>query len=167
MNSPAEQRTTRPAVTDSPEPSVAEHIRRYVATGGRSGHLEAGVTNLLLTTVGRTSGQLRRTALFYGSDEDRYVLIGSHFYGGPKHPDWYRNLVAHPEVGVQVRDERFVARARIAEGEERERLWKLMTAKWPAYDTYQARSTRTIPVVVLERLAEPGDLLHTLHPDVP
>ncbi|KAB2344679.1 nitroreductase family deazaflavin-dependent oxidoreductase [Actinomadura rudentiformis] len=139
-------------VIDSPEPSVAEHVRRYLATDGEDGFMEGGVTNLLLTTVGRKSGQLRRTGLFFGQDEDRFVLIGSSFSGGPKHPSWYLNLVAHPEAQVQIKGERFLVRARTAEGEERARLWRLMTSWWPAYDTYQARSTREIPVVVLERI---------------
>ncbi|GAA2618124.1 nitroreductase family deazaflavin-dependent oxidoreductase [Actinomadura fulvescens] len=138
-------------VIDSPEPSVAEHVQRYLATDGESGYMEGGVTNLLLTTVGRKSGRLRRTGLFFGQDGDRYVLIGSSFSGGPTHPSWYLNLLAEPEAQVQIKGEKFLVRARTAEGEERARLWRLMTSWWPEYDTYQARSTREIPVVVLER----------------
>lgn len=139
-------------VIDSPERSVAEHVRRYLSTDGEDGYMEGGVTNLLLTTVGRKSGQLRRTGLFFGQEGDRFVLIGSSFSGGPKHPSWYLNLAAHPEAQVQIKGEKFLVRARTAEGEERARLWRLMTSRWPAYDTYQARSTRQIPVVVLERI---------------
>ncbi|MFI6522761.1 nitroreductase family deazaflavin-dependent oxidoreductase [Spirillospora sp. NPDC050679] len=140
-------------VIDSPEPSVAEHIARYLRTDGADGHMEAGVTNLLLTTVGRRSGTLRRTGLFYGEDDGRYVLIGSSFSGGPRHPSWYLNLLDHPEAQVQIKGERFLVRARTAEGAERARLWRLMADRWPAYDRYQARSSREIPVVVLERTA--------------
>jgi F420H(2)-dependent quinone reductase len=139
------------AVVDSPEPSVAEHVRRYLGTDGASGYLEGGMPNLLLTTVGRRTGALRRTALFFDEDEGGYVLIASHFAGGPRHPSWYLNLVANPDVQVQVRAERFAARARTATGEERERLWQQMVAKFPPYRTYQVRSSREIPVVVLER----------------
>ncbi|MFD0852690.1 nitroreductase family deazaflavin-dependent oxidoreductase [Actinomadura adrarensis] len=139
-------------VIDSPEPSVREHVRRYLATGGASGYMEGGMTNLLLTTVGRESGRLRRTGLFFGRDGDRYVLVGSHWTGTEPDPGWYRNLVEHPEVHVQVKADRFLARARVAEGVERERLWKLMTDRVPAYLAYQARATREIPIVVLERV---------------
>jgi deazaflavin-dependent oxidoreductase (nitroreductase family) len=140
-------------VTDSPEPSVAAHIRRYLATDGSDGYLEGGMPNLLLTTVGRRTGRRRRTALFFGDDgPDRLVVIGSGFAGGPRRPSWYLNLVTEPVVEVQVRGERFAARARTAVGAERERLWRAMTARVPAYRAYQARSPREVPVVVLERM---------------
>ncbi|MEU1282367.1 nitroreductase family deazaflavin-dependent oxidoreductase [Streptomyces sp. NPDC005805] len=142
-------------VVDSPNPAVAEHVQRYLRTGGASGYHEGGMTNLLLTTVGRKTGALRRTGLFFGYDGDRYVLIASDMQGGPAHPSWYLNLDAHPEVHVQVKADTFLATARTAVGEERERLWKLMTAHVPAYNHYQANSTRfgrQIPVVVLERI---------------
>jgi proline iminopeptidase len=71
--------------------------------------------------------------------------------GAPHHPAWYLNLASDPEVEVQVKDDVFTARARTAEGEERERLWKLMAGIWPAYDEYQRKTDRVIPVVVLER----------------
>lgn len=138
-------------VIDSPAPSVAEHVRRYLATDGQSGYMEGGMTNLLLTTVGRRSGKRHRTGLFYGDDHGTYILVASHFNGGPRHPNWYLNLVTHPEVQVQVQAETFTAVARTAEGDERTRLWQLMTSRVPAYDIYQARSSREIPVIVLER----------------
>jgi deazaflavin-dependent oxidoreductase (nitroreductase family) len=72
--------------------------------------------------------------------------------GAPKHPGWYRNLSQDPEVGVQILGERFSARARTAEGEERERLWRMMNEIWPHYDEYAERTDRLIPVVVLERV---------------
>ncbi|MFD3700868.1 nitroreductase family deazaflavin-dependent oxidoreductase [Streptomyces sp. NPDC058646] len=139
-------------VIDSPNPAVAEHVRRYLRTDGASGYTEGGMTNLLLTTVGRKSGKLRRTGLFFGFDGDRFVLIASDMNGGPTHPSWYLNLDAHPEVHVQVKGEKFTATARTAVGEEREKLWAMMTSHVPAYDHYQARSTRQIPVVVLEKI---------------
>ena len=72
--------------------------------------------------------------------------------GAPEHPQWYRNLLAEPEVGLQVLADRFKARARPASEDEKPALWKLMAKIWPAYDEYQARSTREIPVVILERI---------------
>ncbi len=139
-------------VVDSPIGGVAEHIRRYVRTDGASGHMEAGVTNLLLTTRGRKSGKLRRTAVFYGEDDGRFILLASHMSGGPKHPDWYLNLASNPEVRVQVGPEKFRALARTATPEEKPRLWRIMTTLWPGYDNYQASTTRNIPIVILERI---------------
>lgn len=141
--------------TESPDPSVAEHVRRYLDTDGASGHLEAGVTNLLLTHRGRKTGRLHRTALFYGQDGGSYVLVASGSVVTATHPQWYLNLVEHPEVEIQVLDRRFVVRARTAEGAERTRLWGLMVRLAPVYRAYEARSPRVIPVVVLEPV-EPG-----------
>jgi F420H(2)-dependent quinone reductase len=138
-------------VTDSPYADVLEHVQRYLATDGRSGHYEAGVPNLLLTTRGRRSGRLRRTAVFYTLDDGRYVLIASHAAGGPRHPAWYLNLVAEPRVTVQAGAEVFTARARTAVGAEKQRLWRRMNELFPGYQTYQDRTDRDFPVVVLER----------------
>jgi deazaflavin-dependent oxidoreductase (nitroreductase family) len=129
----------------------AEHVRRYRETDGEVGHMWRGVPTLILTTTGRRSGQPRPTPLIYGRDGDRYLVVASNG-GAASHPFWYRNLVEHPEVDVQVRAERFRARAHTAEGEERERLWKRMAGIWPAYDGYQRRTRRRIPLVVLEPL---------------
>lgn len=127
-----------------------EHVRRYRETDGEVGYLWNGAPALILTTTGRTSGQPRDSALIFGADGDDCVIVAS-MGGAPTHPQWYRNLVANPEVQVQVKGERFTARARTAEGDERERLWQLMTGIWPNYDQYQERTDRVIPVVVLER----------------
>jgi deazaflavin-dependent oxidoreductase (nitroreductase family) len=128
-----------------------EHVRRYLETGGAVGHEWNGVHTLVLTTTGRKSGEKRRSAMIYGQDGGDYVVIASQG-GMPTHPNWYLNLVADPEVEVQVAGERFRARARTAEGDERERLWSLMTGIWPNFDVYQTRTDRRIPVVVLERI---------------
>jgi deazaflavin-dependent oxidoreductase (nitroreductase family) len=136
-------------VTDSPEGWVAEHTKQYLETGGKEGHeWRPGVPTLLLTTTGRTSGIKRRTALIYGRDTDRYVVVASKG-GDPEHPQWYRNLLADPHVEVQVMDDVFPAVAETVEGEERTRLWALMRRTWPAYDSYQEKTDREIPVVVL------------------
>src|SRR5712692_8075792 len=124
----------------------AEHARRYIETNGEDGHLWNGVPTLLLWTTGRRSGETRLSPLIYGQDGDHYLVVGSRG-GAPKHPDWYRNLVAQPEVQVQVKGDRFKARARTATLEEKPALWKRMTGIWPAYDEYQGRTQREIPVV--------------------
>jgi deazaflavin-dependent oxidoreductase (nitroreductase family) len=148
--------TTWDNALDSTDPSVTRHVRRYLATDGADGYLEGGVPNLVLTTVGRRTGRFFRTGLFFGEDDGRYVLVASGGAITHTHPHWYRNAMAHPEVRVQIRGERFPARARTAEGAERERLWELMTALAPVYRTHYApRSRRIIPVVVLERSPGP------------
>jgi len=129
-----------------------EHVRRYRETGGEVGHdWKNGAPTLLLTTTGRTTGEARTTPLIYGRDGDLVVIVASKG-GAPDDPGWYRNLRAHADAELQIRDEVFRARARDAEGEERERLWRLMAELWPAYDAYQAKTERQIPVVVLERV---------------
>ena len=129
-----------------------EHVRRYRETGGEVGHIwKEGSTVLLLTTTGRRSGAETTAPLIYARDGDRYVIVASKG-GAPDHPGWYRNLVKTPEVEVQVLDDVFRARARTAEGEERERLWATVNEVWPHYAEYQTRTERIIPVVVLERV---------------
>ena len=138
-------------VSDSPSGWVARHIKRYVDSDGAKGHeWRPGVYTLLLTTRGRRSGKLRRTALIYGRDGDRYLVVAS-IGGAAHHPAWYLNLTDHPEVEVQVGAERFTATARTASAAEKPRLWSLMTSIWPAYEGYQRKTRRDIPVVILER----------------
>jgi len=137
-------------VVDSPTEWVADHIKRYVETDGEEGHEWRGTTCLLLTTTGRKSGKRYRTALIYGKDGDKYMIVGSRG-GAPTHPQWYLNLLDNPEVDLQVKADKFKARARVATGDERARLWKIMAAIFPNYDEYQAKTTREIPLVVLER----------------
>lgn len=137
-------------VHDSPIGWVAGHIKRYVDSDGARGHeWQRGVYTLLLTTRGRRSGKLRRTPLIYGRDGDAYVVVASSG-GGPEHPGWYHNLVAQPQVDVQVAADTFTANARAAASDERARLWGMMASIWPDYDRYQRRTEREIPVVVLE-----------------
>jgi deazaflavin-dependent oxidoreductase (nitroreductase family) len=136
-------------VNDSPVGWVADHIRSYVDSGGQEGHeWRPGVPTLLLTTTGRKSGTRRRTALIYGRDGEDYVVVASKG-GAPKNPAWYLNLDANPDVDVQVFDDNFHAKAHTAGGKERERLWAVMTQIWPAYEDYQTKTARQIPVVVL------------------
>ena len=127
------------------------HVAKYLETDGETGYLWRGAEILILTTSGRNTGEQHSTPLIFGRDGDNVVIVASKG-GAPEHPGWYRNLVKHPEVGVQIKDDRFRARARTAEGEERERLWPVMTAHWAPYDEYQTKTERVIPVVVLERV---------------
>jgi deazaflavin-dependent oxidoreductase (nitroreductase family) len=136
-------------VVDSPTEWVAQHIKEYVESNGARGHHWQGQQTLLLTTRGRRSGLLRRTALIYGQDGDRYVVVASKG-GAAEHPLWYRNLAADPAVTVQIGAETFAATARTATAEEKPALWRMMADRFPPYDEYQRKTDRDIPVVVLE-----------------
>ena len=127
---------------------IAEHLAKYQASNGADGHIWNGVPTLLLTTTGRKSGDARTLPLIYGTDGARYVIVASRG-GAPDHPGWYKNLLAHPDVKIQVRDAVLPVTARTANAAEKKRLWPVMTAQWPDYDKYQAGTKRDIPVVVL------------------
>jgi deazaflavin-dependent oxidoreductase (nitroreductase family) len=128
-----------------------EHVRRYRETGGAVGHIwRRGAKTLLLTTRGRKTGEPRTAPLIYESSPTGYVIVASNG-GAQKHPGWYRNLLRDPHVEVQVEDDVFPAEARTATGEERAGLWRLAAQQWPPYDEYETRTSREIPVVVLER----------------
>lgn len=127
-----------------------EHVDRYRATDGAEGHDWNGTQTLLLTTTGRRSGEERTTPLIYGRDGDDFLIVASKG-GSDEPPAWYLNLTAKPEVEVQVKGDRFRARARTANAEEKARMWKTMVAEWPSYDDYQESTEREIPIVVLER----------------
>jgi deazaflavin-dependent oxidoreductase (nitroreductase family) len=132
-------------------PFGQDHVRRYRETDGEDGYFwKEGSTILLLTTTGRSSGRQYTTPLIYDIDGENAVIVASQG-GSPDHPDWYKNLAENPEVEVQIKGDTFRARARTAEGDERERLWRQMNVMWPHYEEYQQRTERTIPVVVLER----------------
>jgi deazaflavin-dependent oxidoreductase (nitroreductase family) len=130
-----------------------EHVNRYVATDGEEGHdWRNGTSILILTTKGRRSGVERSTPLIYGKHGDDYLIVASKG-GADDPPAWYLNLGDDPEVEVQVKADRFKARARTASPDEKPELWQTMTSAWPDYDDYQKRTEREIPVVVLERAA--------------
>jgi len=125
------------------------HQFLYEKTDGRIGASIGGRPMLLLRTVGRKTGASRTSALLYLSDGDDRIVIASKA-GAPNHPGWYHNLVAQPDVEIQVGRERIPVRARTAEGDERTRLWaKVDELNKGQYAAYQARTERTIPVVVL------------------
>lgn len=129
------------------------HVARYIATDGAEGYDDNTyhAPTLLLTTTGRVSGTPYTAPLYFAEDNGRYLVIASKG-GSDRDPQWYRNLVAHPEVGVQIRAERFRAKARTATPEEKARLWPLLAGPMPFYDTYQAQAERDIPLVILERI---------------
>jgi deazaflavin-dependent oxidoreductase (nitroreductase family) len=137
---------------DASELYGPEHIRQYRETDGEYGHdWRKGSSVLLLTTIGRRSGEERTAPLIYGTEGDSYLVVASKG-GAPEPPDWYVNLQAQPEVEVQVLADRFKARARTATAEERARMWPQMVSHWPDYEDYQAKTDREIPIVVLDRV---------------
>jgi deazaflavin-dependent oxidoreductase (nitroreductase family) len=111
---------------------------------------------LILHTTGAKTGKERVHPLVYQADGDRLVVFASKG-GAPQHPDWYRNVVANPdvtvEIGTDAGTETVPMRARVAEGDERERLWSRQKELVPGFADYEAKTTRQIPVVVLERTA--------------
>lgn len=138
---------------------MKDHAERYLSSGGTEGHLYKielpnspvrTVPSLMLTTTGRKSGEKFMFPLFYGRAGNSYFVVASKG-GAPEHPGWYRNILADPEVDVQVGTEKLHARARTASGEERARLWRDAVVFWPPYEDYQRKAAgREIPVVVLD-----------------
>ena len=114
-----------------------------------------GIDVLILTTRGARSGQLRENPVAYSRDHVHYVVIASRG-GSPRNPAWYHNLVANPEVTVEVRGDRFDARAKVVDGDEYERLYRQHASRMPAFNDYRRRTARKIPVIVLERIAPDG-----------
>src|SRR3982074_410678 len=122
-----------------------EHVRRYEETDGVEGHdWQEGVPTLVLTTAGRKTGQERKFALIYQEIDGNHVIVASKG-GADQHPGWDLNLVANPEVKVQVKADKYTAQARTAGSEERGALCPKMAAVWPAYDEYQKKTDREIP----------------------
>lgn len=133
-----------------------EHVQRYQETDGEVGHeWQDGVHTLLLTTTGRRTGTPRTTPLIYGEHDGSYVVVASKG-GADTHPDWYLNLVEHPEVEVQVGPRVFAASARTAVRDEKATIWPQMAEIWPDYDHYVTKTDRDIPVVLLEPHAAEG-----------
>ena len=146
----------RPAVdTVGSMPDVNEFNRNLIeefrANNGKvSGPFEKA-SLLLLTTTGAKSGRTRTNPVVYTRDGDRLVIIASKG-GAPTSPDWYHNLVANPSVTVELPDGKFEAKASVAQGEERDRLFRAQAAVMPAFDEYQQKTARQLPVVILERV---------------
>lgn len=140
---------------------MLDHVHAYLSSGGTEGHMykvtppghaEMVVPALLLTTTGRKSGERYIFPLFYGEVGKGFVVVASKG-GAPEHPGWYRNLLANPEVEVQVGTRKLKARARTVAGEERARLWQKALEFWPPYADYAKKTDREIPVVMLDPVA--------------
>jgi deazaflavin-dependent oxidoreductase (nitroreductase family) len=125
-----------------------EHVKVYRETDGETGYIWNGAPILLLTSTGRRSGEARTTPLIFGRDGDDYLIVAS-MGGMPRHPWWYENLSAHPNVEIQVKADQIPVTARTATPDEKPRLWQIMHEIWPNYDEYQSRTEREIPVVIL------------------
>ncbi len=125
-------------------------IEEFRATRGNSDWPFEGRPLLLLTTIGARSGERRTTPMMYMSDGDRLIVFASNV-GAPKNPAWYHNLVAHPEVTVEVGNETFDGLAVVTEGAERNRIWSKTIEQYPFFAEHQAKTTRQIPVIALER----------------
>ncbi|MFG2990415.1 nitroreductase family deazaflavin-dependent oxidoreductase [Streptomyces sp. NPDC048257] len=126
-----------------------DHVKAYVGSGGSEGQYWNGTQTLLLTTLGRVSGRPVRTPLIYGEADGNYLIVASNG-GDPAHPLWYRNLSEHPTVRIQVGPKIMQGSARTATPGERAAYWPVMAGHWPAYDEYQAKTDREIPIVVIE-----------------
>jgi deazaflavin-dependent oxidoreductase (nitroreductase family) len=138
---------------------MVDHANRYISSGGSEGHIytitpagyaEMHVPSLLLTTTGRKSGEKYIFPLFYGDTGNSYFVIASKG-GAPEHPGWYRNILADPDVEVQVGTKKMRAHARTATGAERQALWDKAVGFFPPYADYKVKAVgREIPVVVLD-----------------
>ena len=134
----------------SPWEWVSEQVRLYESTDGKEGGTLEGAPCVILTTKGRKSGKLRKSALMRIEHDGVYAVVAS-MGGAPKHPVWYLNLVANPDVTLQDGATVLDLRARTASSEEKRHWWPRLTAVWPAYSEYQSKTERDIPVVLLER----------------
>jgi deazaflavin-dependent oxidoreductase (nitroreductase family) len=138
---------------------IKNHLERYIATDGEDGYLwdaalgggKGMIPTLLLTTVGRKSGRELTLPLIFGTSGPDFVVVASKG-GAPAHPAWYLNLEANPTVKVQVKADKFTARAHTANAQERAALWPRMVEIYGPYADYQKKTDRQIPVVVLKRV---------------
>jgi len=135
----------------SPSNWAANQAEAYEASGGKTSNTQLGVPIVILTTVGRRSGSLRKTPLMRVEEDGSYAVIASNG-GAREHPAWYRNLVDEPRVMLQDGAEPVDMLARVATGEERETWWRRAAGVWPGYDAYQTKTDREIPVVLIEPL---------------
>ena len=138
---------------------IAEHLARYIATDGEEGYWwdasfgggKGMIPTLLLTTVGRKSGNALTMPLIFGQSGPDYIVVASKG-GAPVHPAWYLNLQSNPDVRVQIKADKFEARANTATGGERDELWRKMVNIYAPYEQYQKKTDRQIPIVVLKRI---------------
>jgi deazaflavin-dependent oxidoreductase (nitroreductase family) len=130
----------------------AKIIEEFRANAGKVGGQFEGAPLLLLHTTGAKSGKERVNPVMYRREGDDLVVFGSKG-GMPTHPDWYHNVVANPRATVEVGTETFDVEARVADGEERERIWNAHKQEWPPFADYEAKTDRQIPVVLLQRVS--------------
>lgn len=135
----------------SPWGPIAAQVELYESSGGSEGTELEGKPCIVLWTRGRHSGSIRKTPLMRVTDGSSYAVVAS-MGGAPQHPVWYLNLVADPHVSLQDGPELHDYRARVADGDEKERWWARANEVWPSYDDYQASTERVIPLVVLDRM---------------
>lgn len=133
-------------------PAARQQVEQYEASGGAEGHTHLGYPVVILTTTGRTSGNLRKTPVMRVEREGRYALVAS-MGGAPVHPSWYRNVTAAPLVELQDGAVRRDYRARELAGEERQTWWRRAVEAFPDYETYRQSTSRVIPVLLLEPVA--------------
>lgn len=135
----------------SPKPWVADQVALYESTGGKEGVTLQGKPVVVLTTIGRRSGKVRKAALMRVEHDGTYAVVAS-LGGAPQHPLWYHNLLANPEATVQDGPNVYDVRAREVHGDEKATWWARAVEAWPDYDNYQEKTSREIPVFVLERV---------------
>ena len=126
-------------------------IKEFHENGGKVGGQFAGATLLLLHTLGAKSNQPRTNPLVYFKDGDKYVIVASKG-GAPTNPDWYYNILAHPDVTLEVGTEQFKAHATVAERAERDRIFNDIARQSPGFAAYQKDNPRIIPIILLERV---------------
>lgn len=131
---------------------VRDQVEEYEGSGGTKGTTLKGVPVVVVTSMGATSGKLRKNPVMRVEHDGRYAAVASKG-GAPAHPDWYRNLVAHPLVEVQDETTKGDYLARLLQGEEREQWWQRAVEVWPDYAEYQTKTDREIPLFVLEPAA--------------
>jgi F420H(2)-dependent quinone reductase len=134
----------------SPSSRSRDQVEAYESSGGTQGTTLRGMPVIVLTSVGARSGKIRKTPLMRVEHDGRYAVVASKG-GAPRHPVWYYNLVAHPEVELQDGPEPHLYKARILEGDERADWWEHAVATWPTYASYQEKTDREIPLFLLER----------------
>ena len=136
----------------SPRQWVAEQVELYEESGGTAGltFRDTGLPVIIVTHRGRKTGAIRKTPLMRVVDGNNYILVASQG-GAPKHPLWYHNLKANPNVEIRDKSEVYTMRVReVVDSAERERLWKIAVEAYPPYREYQEKTDRVIPIFVAE-----------------
>lgn len=135
----------------SPSKWVRDQVAAFEASDGREANVLPGTSDpiVVITSVGASSGNLRKNPVMRVEREGRYVAVASKG-GAPEHPEWYHNLLAHPEVELQDGSVKRTYRARVISGSERDDWWRYAVDTWPTYASYQEKTDREIPVFLLE-----------------